>query len=358
VKAEFAGVTLAWSAFSHVGNVRALNEDSLLAAAPVFVVADGMGGHESGEVASRLVVENFALIAQDGVPAIEDVVDTLHAINGEIRAAGDRADARSMGTTAVALILSATDAGLSWLVVNIGDSRAYVLKSGDLEQISVDHSYVQELVDSGQLTSEEARSHVDRNVITRALGVSELAQADYWVRAVVPNERYLLCSDGLTGEVEDQLIEEVLLAETSPENAAHRLGELALGQGGHDNVTVVVIDVLSVKSEHEVTIETRPGNDNLKSATNASRGEDVDRTTTVLIDEIPIWTSSNSIDSAVGEGSRQRSEQLISSVPTAGLFPEGDLDDESGTRSSPVEKSAQSLIATVPMQTETEETSP
>jgi hypothetical protein len=142
----------------------------------------------------------------------------------------------------------------------VGDSRAYVMNDDSLVQMSKDHSYVQELVDAGDIEPFEARVHPHRNVVTQALGADDQVHPDYWVRPVRPGERFLLCSDGLTGEVEDGVIGAVMSAGLAADQTAQELVQLALAAGGHDNVTAIVIDVVAVLSWEDPTTETRPGN--------------------------------------------------------------------------------------------------
>lgn len=247
--ATAGGVTTTWAAVTDVGNHRSVNEDSLLAAAPVFVVADGMGGHHAGDVASQLVVERFQALADDDLRSVEEVVGLLEDVNRSILDRGRRSRALSgMGTTAVGLLLVDNGDRASWLLFNIGDSRAYRRTEGRFEQLSVDHSYVQELVDAGEITARSARSHPHRNVVTRALGVDEGPKPDLWLHSPRVGERFLLCSDGLSSEVDDDDIAKVLAVGT-PEQAAAALVARAIEAGGHDNVTVLVVDVVEVDDE-------------------------------------------------------------------------------------------------------------
>jgi protein phosphatase len=245
---------LSWAASTHAGNVRELNEDSYLAEPPVFAVADGMGGHDAGEVASALTIERLRRLMQPDTVTIEDVSAELARVNSLLHEAGTPGSTTSMGTTGVGIVMVDTGGTVSWLVFNIGDSRAYCFADGDLIQLSHDHSYVQELVDAGRIAPTEARDHPHKNVITRALGADEDLDADFWVRPVRPHERFLLCSDGLTGEVTDEEIR-ALLAEGRPAGeTVDELINMALRAGGRDNVTALVIDVLSAPSyEAETT---------------------------------------------------------------------------------------------------------
>lgn len=248
-----AGASLDWGGATSVGRVRRLNEDALVTEPPVFAVADGMGGHDAGEVASALTVERLrGLTSADQEVTMEVVAAELQEVNGLLRdASPDSED--GMGTTGVGLVLLTGVTTPSWLVFNVGDSRAYCIDEGDLVQISRDHSYVQELVDAGELTPQAAERHPHRHVITRALGIDEVVRADYWVRPVRPGERYLLCSDGLFGEVDQEEIRSVLLDGGSPEATAVALVERAVDAGGRDNVTTIVVDVLDVVGWDDTT---------------------------------------------------------------------------------------------------------
>jgi serine/threonine protein phosphatase PrpC len=244
-------VELHHGARTDVGLVREVNEDAFLAAPPVFVVADGMGGHDGGDVASRIVVEEFQRLADTGYdPAhgADQAAATLAECQRRIseygaqRVASGQARAHA-GTTVVAALL-VDDGGPQWLLVNLGDSRVYRLAGERLEQVSVDHSLVQEMVDAGTLTPEDAAHHPERHVITRALGGPEPAQADYFLLPLASAERLLLCSDGISGMIGDDEIAEVLIGADDPRDAADQLVERALAAGGRDNATAVVVDVV------------------------------------------------------------------------------------------------------------------
>lgn len=241
-----AGVSIRWGAATDVGRTRTVNEDSTLANPPVFLVADGMGGHAAGDVASRMVVDEFGQVGT-AAPPLAEVDRVLRQVNHAIIDAGKRTDPpTSMGSTAVGLILVDNGGTTSWLIVNVGDSRAYVLTTEGLDQLSTDHSYVQELVEAGAISASDARRHPERNVVTRAVGVDAHLDPDYWLRRPVEGERFLLCSDGLSGEVDDGTIGEVLRSEPDPVVAANSLVRLALDAGGRDNVSVLVVDVVAV----------------------------------------------------------------------------------------------------------------
>lgn len=233
-----------------VGRVREVNEDAYLATPPVFVVADGMGGHDGGDVASRIVIEEFGRLAEDGYDPARGgdlVAAALRECQRRITEYGaQRAEVttrRYPGTTVAAALL-VDDGGPKWLVVNLGDSRIYRLTGDRLDQVSVDHSVVQELVDAGTITAEDAVTHPERHVITRALGGPDRADADYFLLPLASVERLLLCSDGISGMIDDDEIGEVLLEAEDPRDAADLLVERALAAGGHDNATAVVVDVV------------------------------------------------------------------------------------------------------------------
>jgi serine/threonine protein phosphatase PrpC len=230
------------------GHHRELNEDSYIAADPVFAVADGMGGHEAGEVASGMCVRALAAIPQlaTGERSVTAAIlqQYLSRADYSIReATGARA-----GTTLAGAVVIEQLGVPYWLVMNIGDSRTYRLSQGKFEQISVDHSEVQELVDAGQITLEQARVHPRRHVITRALGTGDETEADYWLLQVRNGDRILVCSDGLTGELDDDDIFQIIGMVQHPQQAADELIRAALANGGRDNITVVVVD--AVESKH------------------------------------------------------------------------------------------------------------
>ena len=249
-----SGVELHHGAATDTGRVREVNEDAYLVAPPVFVVADGMGGHDRGDVASSIVVEEFGRLADAGYdPAHgpEVIEATLRACQARIaeydeaqRAHGSAGFAA--GTTAVVALLIEDDSETKWLLANLGDSRIYRFTDGVLEQVSVDHSVVQELVDAGTITLEESAQHPERHVITRALGGRGSAEADYFVLPLSGAERLLLCSDGINGMIDDDAIAAVLARASDPRDAADRLVAAAVDAGGHDNATAVVVDVVGL----------------------------------------------------------------------------------------------------------------
>lgn len=247
-------VGLRYGVASDVGLVRQVNEDSWLTEPPVFVVADGMGGHDGGEIASGIVVEEFARVAEAGYDARRGpdvVMAALLAARQRLLEYGATHRGRDGGpwhggTTTVVALLVEDDDGPQWLLVNLGDSRIYRVVAGELRRVSTDHSVVQELVDAGQLTEDEARSHPERHIVTRAVGGPDPVEPDFFTLPLSQAQRVVLCSDGVTDLVADHALAEVLLAESDPRRAAERIVDLALAEGGIDNATAVVVDVVGL----------------------------------------------------------------------------------------------------------------
>lgn len=238
-------VTLSWAALTHTGHRREANEDSFLAQAPVFAVADGMGGHSAGEVASDAVVTRLADCAEKSAVGTADIEAALVAAVEDMALRAGETDSGT-GTTVTGAALTTLGGRLAWLVFNIGDSRVYSLSHGVLEQLTTDHSIVQELVDAGHISREEAETHPHANVITRAVGFHENPVPDYRLVPVEAGTRVLVCSDGLTKELTPYGIRHFLMSTDSADAATHSLLEAALGNGGRDNVTVIVVDVVDV----------------------------------------------------------------------------------------------------------------
>lgn len=232
---------ISWGARSDVGLVRGHNEDSFLLRAPLFVVSDGMGGHAAGEVASSIAVETIGGRA----PASADDIllgAAVEAANVSVIEAAEQGIGKpGMGCTATAVLIERN----KMAVAHVGDSRAYLLRHGTLVRITHDHSYVEELVDSGQITADEARTHPSRSIITRALGSDPDMYADHFSLEVNDGDRIILCSDGLSSMIPDSEIEALAVSSATPQQAADNLVAAALTAGGADNVTVVVIDVLN-----------------------------------------------------------------------------------------------------------------
>ena len=247
-------ITLAFGAATDPGLRRRINEDSYLAAAPLFLVADGMGGHNAGEIASATVIQEFAALTGRASLAVDDVHAAVATARTRVAALPPGAGAGA-GTTLAGVVVADIDGEGYWLAINLGDSRTYRLSGGRLEQVSVDHSVVQELVDSGQLAADAAQRDARRNVITRAIGAGSDAEPDYWLFPAEDGDRILVCSDGLSGELEKDAIHGILLAESDPQAAATRLVHEAMVRGGRDNITAIVVDALSVRSRANASVE-------------------------------------------------------------------------------------------------------
>jgi protein phosphatase len=245
-------VRTSWGSATDRGRVRRLNEDSLLAYPPVFLVADGMGGHAAGDVASRLAVEEFSQLAGRTSASPDEVHACFSRTATRLRETV--VSGRTAGTTVAGVAIAAHDGGSYWLVFNIGDSRVYRLSGGELEQISVDHSVVQELLDSGLIGADEARGHPERHVITRAVGTGADPEPDYWLIPAGTADRLLICSDGLTTELDDDALRALLSTVPDPQDAAQALVAEALECGGRDNISAVVVDVAASPAEPDVEL--------------------------------------------------------------------------------------------------------
>ena len=231
--------TLSWAARTDVGLVRSHNEDSFLAQAPVFAVCDGMGGHAAGEVASAIAV---ATIAEHAPSHADDLL--LGAAIESANSAVIEGAAMGKGKVGMGCTASAVAIELDKMAVaHVGDSRVYLLHNGALVRLTHDHSYVEELVDAGEITADEARVHPSRSVITRALGSDPDMYADHFTIDVRAGDRVILCSDGLSSMVEDSQIEAIAVSSPTPQTAVDNLVAAALQEGGHDNVSVVIVDV-------------------------------------------------------------------------------------------------------------------
>ncbi len=250
--ADGSEVTVAWAAATETGLVRANNQDSYWAGSPVFVVADGMGGHSAGEVASRAVTNRFEELAADGFAEPEAIGEALLKAVEDIRHAAevgpDAGIDAGTGTTVTGIALCERDGAPEWVVFNIGDSRVYLWRDDALLQVTTDHSVVQELVATGKITPAEAEVHPYGNVITRAVGFSEEPRADYYALPVLAGTRLLICSDGLSKELTAHGLAHFLSNNDTADAAVEALVQAALENGGRDNVTVIVIDVLDVTS--------------------------------------------------------------------------------------------------------------
>lgn len=229
------------------GSLRKHNEDSFLAVPPFWLVADGMGGHAHGDLASRAAVEAFTAAGAAGRLRPRSVLDAVGAANAAVRAlAGEGMSGTTLSGVA---IVDVDGGGPHWMTFNVGDSRTYLWDGRSLEQQSVDHSAVQELLDAGTLTAAEAAAHPQRNIVTRALGAADDVEADVWLRPLRGRQTFLLCTDGLTKELSDDEIARVIVFDDQQaardENGpslSERLVGAAIASGGRDNVTVVVVE--------------------------------------------------------------------------------------------------------------------
>jgi PPM family protein phosphatase len=242
-------IRLLHAARTDVGMIRSGNEDNFAVdiseARGVFMVADGMGGHAAGEVASEMAVQIVVreLRAVQDLGAADAPAKIAAALTHANRSIHDRTitevDKQGMGTTASVLLVS----GTRYLIGQVGDSRVYLLRDGALAQLTKDHSYVQEQVDLGNLTPEQARYHPYSNVITRCVGASPEVEPDVYAGEVKVGDVFLVASDGLTGMVDDRRLQQLLMARTVPERKVAALISEANGRGGLDNITAIVVQV-------------------------------------------------------------------------------------------------------------------
>ncbi|KAA9090070.1 PP2C family protein-serine/threonine phosphatase [Microbacterium radiodurans] len=234
-------IELRWAAATDTGRRRDSNQDALLADYPLFIVADGMGGHIGGEIASASAVERLSAVAARGSVTPEDIEDALERAVGDIADHPETTD-DGTGTTVTGVYLDLSDAEPHWTTLNIGDSRVYLLRDEAIAQVTTDHSVVQELVAAGRLSPEEAEQHPYGNVITRAVGPSDGVTPDYVRLDVVDGDRFVICSDGLTKELTDYGILHFALENDDPAAAVSAMMQAALENGGRDNVTIVVLN--------------------------------------------------------------------------------------------------------------------
>lgn len=212
----------------------------MLAQYPLFIVADGMGGHIGGEIASASAVERLQAVADRGTVTPEDIEDALERAVADIADHPETTD-DGTGTTVTGVYLDFVDGEPQWATLNIGDSRVYLLRDDALAQVTTDHSVVQELIAAGRLSPEEAEQHPYGNVITRAVGPSDGVTPDYVRLDVVDGDRFVICSDGLTKELTDYGILHFLLENDDPAAAVGAMMQAALENGGRDNVTIIVL---------------------------------------------------------------------------------------------------------------------
>ncbi|MFT4157146.1 MAG: protein phosphatase 2C domain-containing protein [Microbacterium sp.] len=254
VSADQGRLQLAWAGVTDVGLRRDTNQDSYFAEFPLFIVADGMGGHAGGEIASQRTVARLEELVGAGEVSRDAIESALGLAVADIAARPETTD-EGTGTTLTGLFLESDDDGTHWVALNIGDSRVYLLRDDRLVQVTTDHSVVQELIAAGKISPEEAEGHPYSNVITRAVGASELMAPDYVSIDLRPGDRFVICSDGLTKELTDYGIQHFLNEHSSPGKAVDAMLTAALENGGRDNVTLVVVQVDADSSSTEEQFE-------------------------------------------------------------------------------------------------------
>ncbi|MEV5882333.1 Stp1/IreP family PP2C-type Ser/Thr phosphatase [Streptomyces sp. NPDC052020] len=245
-------LSLRFAAGSHRGMIREGNEDSGYAGPRLLAIADGMGGQAAGEVASSEVISTIVALDDDvpGSDILTSLGTAVQRANDQLRQmVEDDPSLEGMGTTLTALLWTGQRLGL----VHVGDSRAYLLRDGVLTQITQDHTWVQRLVDEGRITEEEANTHPQRSLLMRALGSGDHVEPDLSIREVRAGDRYLICSDGLSGVVSHQTLEDTLASYQGPQETVQELIQLALRGGGPDNITVIVADVLDLDTGDTLT---------------------------------------------------------------------------------------------------------
>ena len=233
---------LAWAAVTDTGRRREVNQDAVFAEYPLFVVADGMGGHVGGEIASASTIERLRAVAGSGNVTPKTIEKALARAVKDIASHPEATD-DGTGTTVTGVFLDTSGDAPHWVTHNIGDSRVYLERDGAIVQITTDHSVVQELVAAGRLSPEEAENHPYGNVITRAVGPSDGVTPDYVRLDVLEGDRFVICSDGLTKELTDYGIRHFLDENPDPGDAVMAMLDAALENGGRDNITIVVLDV-------------------------------------------------------------------------------------------------------------------
>lgn len=233
---------LSWAEATDTGRRREANQDAVLAQFPLFVVADGMGGHIGGEIASTSTVARLQTVADSGHVTAKSIEKALARAVKDIASHPGATD-DGTGTTVTGVYFDPSGGAPHWVTLNIGDSRVYLLRDGRIAQITTDHSVVQELVAAGRLSPEEAENHPYGNVITRAVGPSDSVKPDYVRLDIVDGDRFVVCSDGLTKELTDYGIQHFLARYADPAEAVEAMLDAALENGGRDNVTVIVVNV-------------------------------------------------------------------------------------------------------------------
>jgi protein phosphatase len=254
---------LAFGVATDRGVRRAVNEDRALATDGIAVVADGMGGHAAGDVASGIAIKALDRLAHTRAPrSSDDLATAIQEANQWILdAVVDHPDHTGMGTTITGVVAASIGGSDHWVVFNVGDSRVYQFLEGRLRQVTVDHSEIEELIAAGSLTPAEARDDPRRNIVTRSLGTDPPPRPDIWVFPPTPGERFLVCSDGLTDELSDDEIQGFLCEGTDAQRVADELVAAAVTAGGRDNVTAIVVDVVISSGGSGAAVDTAPRRD-------------------------------------------------------------------------------------------------
>ncbi|KQR92333.1 MULTISPECIES: PP2C family protein-serine/threonine phosphatase [Microbacterium] len=253
-------IHLRWAAATDTGRRREVNQDAVLARYPLFVVADGMGGHIGGEIASASTVTRLGDLVDHGSVTPKGIEKALGRAVKDIASHPETTD-EGTGTTVTGVYLDTAVRDPHWVTLNIGDSRVYLLRAGTLVQITTDHSVVQELVAAGRLSPEEAEQHPYGNVITRAVGPTDSVRPDYVRLDIVDGDRFVVCSDGLTKELTDFGIQHFLREHADPADAVSAMLEAALENGGRDNVTIIVVDVSAPGYGHDDDVDRDDADD-------------------------------------------------------------------------------------------------
>lgn len=263
---------LAWAGATDRGRRRENNQDAFLASFPLFVVADGMGGHAGGEIASQSTIDRLKAVVDDGDVSTGAIEGALEQAVADIHAHPETTD-EGTGTTLTGAFIDNEDGTVRWVVLNIGDSRVYLARDDRLVQVTTDHSVVQELIASGKISPEEADGHPYSNVITRAVGASELVPPDYVAVDLQAGDRLVICSDGLTKELTDYGILHFLRENADPGAAVDAMMEAALENGGRDNVTLIVVRVDTEGDDADTRAVSTVTPDEASSSTEADSAE-------------------------------------------------------------------------------------
>lgn len=253
---------VSWAGLTDIGLTRSMNQDCILAQSPLFIVADGMGGHAAGDVASRLAIDVFSELLELPSIGVRDLARAARIANerilGDVVASPDR---RGMGTTITGFAIAESAFGAHAAILNVGDSRTYLWREQTLLRLTHDHSVVQELLDAGEIGEHEVTTHPHRHVVTRVLGADSEVDVDTWAMPLRTGDRLLVCSDGLSSVVPHGLVATTLANTPQAERTASRLIGLALDSGAPDNVSVIVVDIVDAPESGELDEDgdTMPG---------------------------------------------------------------------------------------------------